>query len=163
MSEFGWLLDLLVMEPATPAPNGVAPGVAERANVRGRTATTADEMPHLPHQPHPESSDGRTHAAATEGEQYARARENDLVERLTERSATLEYDMGRTVADPAAVRIVQCSTCVHWAAHPQGGGGIGTCATRADAESSSAHDRRPVSPWPDAPRHCAGWEGASHG
>lgn len=58
----------------------------------------------------------------------------------------------------AAQPIVRCSTCRYWAAGASGGGGIGTCATGADERSRSAHDRRPLSAWPDAPRHCAGWE-----
>jgi hypothetical protein len=97
--------------------------------------------------------------------QYACAREDDLAEHLTERAAILEYDAGleRAQADVLAVRIVQCSTCVHWTPDPLGSGGIGKCATGADAESWSAHDRRPLSPWPDAPRYCAGWESAASG
>lgn len=54
--------------------------------------------------------------------------------------------------------IVRCSTCRHWSAGASGGGGIGTCATGADERSRSALDRRPLSAWPDAPRHCDGWQ-----
>jgi hypothetical protein len=153
VSSFGWLLDLL--PAATPAPKGVAPGVAESADMHGRTATTADEVPHPPHLPHRENSSPVNDADWLD----------DLAEHLTERAAILQFDAGldRAQADVAAVRIVQCSTCVHWSADPLGGGGIGKCATGADAESWSAHDPRPLSPWPDAPRHCAGWEGASRG
>jgi len=163
VSSFGWLLDLLPV--ATPAPEGVAAGVAKGAAAGSREKRSVDEVPHLPHLPHPRNSEGGTHAAATESEQYARAREGDLAERLTERAAILEFDGGldRTEADVVAVRIVQCSTCMHWTADPLRGGGIGTCATGADAGSWSAHDRRPVSPWPDAQRQCTGWEGVSHG
>jgi hypothetical protein len=87
---------------------------------------------------------------------------DDMAECLTERAAILEYDAGvsRAAADVSAVRIVQCSTCMNWTADPLGGGGIGKCSTGADAESWSAHDRRPLSPWPNAPRHCAGWAAA---
>jgi len=85
-----------------------------------------------------------------------------LVE-LVRRYATELRQLLRDEAGSTAERIVRCSTCLHWTADWLGGGGIGKCATGADAESWSAHDRRPLSPWPDAPRHCAGWEGASRG
>ena len=152
MSEFGWLLDLL--PDATPAPKGVATGVAESADAHGRTATPADGVPHLSHLPHPQNSSPVNDAEMLD----------DLAECLTERAAILEYaaGMSRAAADVAAVRIVQCSTCMNWTADPQGGGGIGKCSTGADAESWSAHDRRPLSPWPNAPRYCVGWE-AAHG
>jgi len=81
---------------------------------------------------------------------------------LVKSHATELRQLLRDEAHPTVERIVQCSTCVHWVADPLGGGGIGTCATRADGDSWSAHDRRPLSPWPNAPRHCAGWE-AAHG
>ena len=155
MSSFGWLLDLL--PAATPAPKGVATGVAKSADVHGRTVTTADEVPHLPHLPH------------LPPQNYSNAanddRLDDLAERLTERAAILEHDAGleRVQANVLAAWIVQCSTCRHWTADPLGGGGIGTCATGADADSWSAHDRQPVSPWPEAPRYCSGWDAASHG
>jgi len=152
MSEFGWLLDLLPKESATPTSKGVATGVAESADAHGPTATPADKVPHLPHLPHPENSE-----AANDADRLT-----DLAEHLAERAAILEHDAGmsRTAADVAAVRIVQCSTCRHWTADPLGGGGIGKCATGAVEQSWSAHDRRSLSPWPDAPRYCVGWEAA---
>jgi hypothetical protein len=154
VSSFGWLLDLFPAESATPAPKGVATGVAKAVAAHGGTRTPADEVPHLPHLPHPESSEAANDADPPD----------DLAEQLTERAAILEYDarIDRAKADVVAVRIAQCSTCRHWTADPLGGGGIGTCETGADSESWSAHDRRPLSAWPNAPRHCAGWE-AAHG
>ena len=136
----------MLADVATPASTGVAVGVAETLDDVGRPATTTDELPHLPHLPHPIDSDS--------------GRLPELLTDLTERAAILEFDAGleRAQADVAAVRIVQCSTCVHWTPDPLGGGGIGKCATGADAESWSAQDRRSVSPWPNAPRHCTGWE-----
>lgn len=153
MTSFGWLLDLLPV--ATPAPEGVAAGVAKIADVHGRTTTTADDVPHLPHLPHPENSESANDAD----------RLDDLAEQLTERAAILEYDGGldRVDADVAAVRIVQCSTCKHWTPDSIGDGGIGTCATGADSRSWSSFDFRPISAWPHAPRHCGGWQAATHG
>ena len=152
--KFDWLLDLLPAEIATPAPKGVASGVAQGVDAHGSTATPADEVPHLPHLPHPKNSE-----AANDADRLT-----DLAEHLTERAAILEFDadLDRAQADAVAVRIVQCSTCQHWTADPLGGGGIGACATGADSDSWSAFDHRPLSAWPDAPRHCAGWE-AAHG
>jgi len=137
-------------DPATPAPKGVASGVAETADDIGRPATTTDEVPHLPHLPHPTDSDS--------------GKLPDLLADLTERAGILEFDAGmnRRQADVRALRIVQCATCRHWTPDALGGGGIGKCATGAEWHSWSAHDRRPVSPWPYAPRYCAGWE-AVHG
>lgn len=88
-----------------------------------------------------------------------RAREAELEDHLTERAAILEYGAGipRRVADVIAVRMVQCSTCREWTPDPLGGGGMGLCATGADSESWSAIDRRPLSAWPNAPRHCTTW------
>jgi|GEM_PF-4326019 len=150
MGSFDWLLNLLPAESATPVPKGVAVGVAEMADTHGRTATKADELPHLPHLPHPKDGEPGNRAEVLD----------DLAEQLTERAAILEYDGGldRGKANVVAVRIVQCSTCSHWTADPLGGGGIGSCATGADAESWSAHDHRPLSAWPHAPRHCLRWE-----
>ena len=148
--KFDWLLDLVPAESATPALNGVAPSVARTMAVRGCARTTVDEVPHLPHLPHPKNS--RT---ANEADLLG-----DLAEHLTERAAILEHDSGlhRAHADVTAVRIVQCSACLHWTADPLGGGGIGTCATDADATSRSARDGRPRPPWPAAPRYCTVWQ-----
>lgn len=144
--KFDWLLELMPADVATPAATGVAAGVAETVDDVGQPATTKDELPHLPHPPRASSS--------------GNGRLPDLLTDLTERAAILEFDGGadRQQADLAAVRIVQCSTCRQWTPDPLGGGGIGTCAVGADARSWSAHDRRPVSAWPYAPRHCASWD-----
>ena len=153
MSEFGWLLDLLPKESATPTSKGVATGVAETLAVHGGVRTPADEVPHLSHLPHKKNSEAANADCLT-----------DLADQLTERAAILEFaaELNRPQADVAAARIVQCSTCKYWTADPLGGGGIGTCATGADSHSWSAVDRRPLSAWPDAPRHCTTWEASSN-